>query len=162
MSVATASAQNSVSPVQGEVHLQTSGIALLVIDPLGAVIGTARIVLKNEADQVVAKGATNQEGWLTLSGFQGSPYFIEVSAPGFQTHREKVILQPRIVTNITVKLEVAATQGVIVRGDSAPVLVVDGMSTPIEINLQPLSPIPAPTRRVSAFKRFFAKVFHKS
>ncbi|HEY6970450.1 MAG TPA: carboxypeptidase-like regulatory domain-containing protein [Candidatus Angelobacter sp.] len=162
MSVGFAAAQSSpreASPM-GEVQQQTAGIAVLVLDPQGAVITNARIVLNDEAGNTVARGVTDQGGQITLAGLQGGPYFVEVSAPGFRTRKESVDLKGQTTIRIEIKLDVAANLGVIVENAPSPV-VIDETYAMVKTDLDFIPYTAVPTAQPSFFKRFFAGLFHK-
>lgn len=101
-----AAAQTNASDVRGEVK-----------DQRGAVIGSAEIVLIDEAG-VERKTATDRQGALRFERLSGGNYALRVSAEGFAAHEEKidlsqsaklseisVVLYPRVEANVEIEAD---------------------------------------------------------
>lgn len=155
-------AQGRVQALQSptQIDQKAGAIELEVVDPSGAVIADARVLLKDDKGQVRANGATNQAGMLRLISPVAGSYSIEVTALGFETHTEKSIVKSHSTAKVEVKLEAKALQGAVVESSPITIATADPLP-PTEIALLPSAQVPVPTRQVNPLKRFFRKFFHK-
>jgi outer membrane receptor protein involved in Fe transport len=70
-------------------------ISGIVIDPTGAAIAGAEVLVVNDATRFQYPGKTNQEGIYLVANVPPGPYRIQVSKPGFKT-----IIKPDITLNV--------------------------------------------------------------
>ena len=82
--VHSSSAQSPVGTISG-----------IVIDPTGAAIAGAEVLVVNDVTRVQYPGKTNQEGIYLVSNLPPGPYRIQVSKTGFKT-----IIKPDITLNV--------------------------------------------------------------
>src|SRR6476661_1144879 len=76
-------------------YAQTGSAAVqgAVIDPSGAVVPNAEVVLTKTDTSVVQKTKTNEAGLYVFPASPIGPYTLTVSAPGMETWQGKVVLQ---------------------------------------------------------------------
>lgn len=93
-------------------------ISGLVLDPSGAVIAAARIIVVNDATRVEYATTTNNEGIYVVPNLPPGPYRLQVSKVGFKT-----LIKPDIVLNVQDALAInfnlpigAASETVTVQG----------------------------------------------
>jgi len=153
--VAAQCSPQPVTPPSEHADRQDAGIAVMVVDPQGAVIMNSCIQLMKGADKVLARGVMDETGQFRLIGLPAGSYVVEVSAQGFKTQRQNVGIQARTVTNVMVRLDV--NEAACCWGPVAipPEVETEGSTA---VDLTPCTPLP-PHRNF--FKRFFAGLFHK-
>jgi len=99
------------APVQVAAQIITGSLTGVVMDPSGAVIPAARVVMTNDASGDVRRTNSNADGYFTISGVMPGSYTILVEADGFNTSKyEKVTFTAgdrRTLGSVT--LSVAAT-----------------------------------------------------
>jgi hypothetical protein len=134
----------------------TAGIALVVVDPQGAVVARARVQLKGEHDELVARGVTNEAGSVALAGLPDGSHTLEISASGFKTHQESIKTEKGRITNLQIKVDVTADT-IVCSPCTEPSLVSIG-----EPSIEPgpipyVRVIPLPCDRPASFRRFLRK-----
>jgi hypothetical protein len=114
----------------------TAGMKLTIVDPSGAVIPRASIVISDQTGAQVAHGETDNIGSYQTLDLRSGSWKIKVSSPGFEQWEMFLSLRDREVFQSVIKLEVAATtMGFIVN--------VDDLAVPPESDL-PGSAFPMP------------------
>lgn len=83
---------------------QNSQLDILVLDPSGAAIQFAEIVVKDDAGYKIASGSTNGSGGFDLKNVRPGAYEVVTRAFGFEAHTETVVIPEGIVTQLVVKL----------------------------------------------------------
>ena len=74
----------AVAPAR--LQAQTSLTAVLrgtVLDPVGSVVSSAGVLVRDESSKIVARAATDPQGQLSIDGVAPGTYTVEVSAEGF-------------------------------------------------------------------------------
>src|SRR5690242_3533630 len=94
-----------------------------VLDPAGAVIGSAVLQATNTATGVVYSGASSATGNYTLPQLPAGTYGLAVTSPGFKKYiRPGIIVAVASIVRVDATLEVgAATESVTVQAE-APLL----------------------------------------
>jgi outer membrane receptor protein involved in Fe transport len=107
-------------------QVNTGTINGSVVDPSGAAIPNAKVILKNQntgTDQVLTAGP---DGLFRVPFVQPGIYSVKAEAPGFRTYEQKnleVLLGREVAVNI--KMEVGATSESVVVEASAPIVEAD-------------------------------------
>jgi hypothetical protein len=83
-SIHSSSAQSPVGTISG-----------IVVDPTGAAVAGAEILVVNDATRVQYPGRSNQEGIYLVSNLPPGSYRLQVSKPGFKT-----IIKPDVTLNV--------------------------------------------------------------
>lgn len=130
MSAASATAQN---PREGSSVIQAvagaAGVKLTIVDPTGAVIAGASVVIADRTGAHVVSGETDQVGGYRTLDLKSGSWKITVSKAGFTHQDVNVILRDREVVQSVITLEiVTSTMGVIVS--------VDDLAVPYESNFR--------------------------
>jgi hypothetical protein len=108
------------------------GVALLVMDPKGAVIKNAEVTLAPKNGRKKRTGKTNSAGQLVLHGIQNGEYVLTVSSRGFRAFSQVVSLQQGKLLELKLKLGIAeVTQEVVVQAATGGfIAVTDPTSNP--------------------------------
>jgi len=144
------------SPALVQTQQKRAEILVEVVDPQGAVVANARVVLGDEGSTLRMAKTTNQNGQIEFRELLPGSYVLEVTAPGFEEHRE-TIRAGQVAVTARVALRVAASQGIMIEA-SPPVIQLETM--PVQ-DLQPVSFIPIPTNRENPLKKFFRQLVEK-
>jgi hypothetical protein len=86
---------------------QTSELDVLVLDPSGAAITFAEIVVRDDAGDKIASGSTNGSGGFDLRNVRPGAYEVVARALGFEAHTETVVIPEGTVTKFVVNLAVS-------------------------------------------------------
>ena len=99
----------------------------VVSDPSGAVIGDAKIELKDAISGSVRETVTNGDGYFTFASVPVGTYVLTVEAKGFQTYKaDGIALGGAEKRNFNIQLAVGATsQTVEVNAQEAPLVTTD-------------------------------------
>jgi Carboxypeptidase regulatory-like domain len=94
-----------------------------VLDPAGAVVPGATVVVTNTANGVEARTTTTGSGSYTLPYLSAGTYRLRVSAPGFRTAEDtNVILRVAQTLSVNVTLEIGAASEQVTVTAEAPLL----------------------------------------
>jgi hypothetical protein len=110
-----------------------AGLDLEVIDPAGAPVPGAEVILNEPSSKQTIHGKTDKHGRFVLAGARSGRYELTVSAPGLRSFPETVNLRSGEKLSLPVKLNLEALTGEIVT--------IEGPSISIEsvpINVAPL------------------------
>ncbi len=72
-----------------QAQVDTASVTGQVIDPQGAVVAGARVVVTNQGTSIAVETTTNGEGYYTLINLKPSLYKIEITQSGFKTDSRK-------------------------------------------------------------------------
>jgi Carboxypeptidase regulatory-like domain len=96
MSLGTALAQTASKPAQPAGSSQdaqkTAQMSVTVLDPQGAVVSGARIVLLGNHEKKRFVGLTGSTGFASISGISPGSYELQIASPGFKTYKKRVTL----------------------------------------------------------------------
>ena len=112
LSLGVAFAQNKPqkdSPPASASQQKSSKLAVQVVDPQGAVIPNAEVVLsreKNGSSVLQAQGKTDSDGRLQMEGVPEGEYILSVSAKFFLASKQTVTLAAQKTVNLTVQLKI--------------------------------------------------------
>jgi hypothetical protein len=114
----------AASPLARAQDMSTGGLNVSVVDPSGAVVNGAQLVLKDLETNDIHTAATKGAGNAVLSFLNPAHYSLTVTKDGFETQvYPSVTIQTNQVTDLKVTLVLGvATQTVSVSGDSSPLL----------------------------------------
>ncbi|HEV3038216.1 MAG TPA: carboxypeptidase-like regulatory domain-containing protein [Candidatus Angelobacter sp.] len=171
MTVTVAAAQTSPGGAPNQlvqIEQHESGIVVQVVDPTGAGIPNAEIILISPATQKEWKGSTNEIGNLQLNHLPAGTYSIIVRSSGFQKESEVMTLQERQTGKLHMTLQVATIGSVVevpAAMSMAPTVVV--VADAVAIPLEPIADsgegsfieLPVSTKRHS--KSIFSRLWHK-
>lgn len=120
MSVASAFSQTPPKDTQQTQQSQgNTGMELTVVDPSGALIPNADILLCRCKDRARVDVRTDSAGVAHISGLSKGKYSLEIKAAGFKSRRQDVKIQPQKTEHLLVKLQVAPAN-VVVEVTAAP------------------------------------------
>jgi hypothetical protein len=113
--------------VPARAYAQNATLSGLVIDPSGAVVPNAEIVLLSEETAAIRRTASNREGVYVFSFTQPGSYTLIATAQGFrQFEQTQVRVEPAQATAIDIRLEVGTqSDTVTVRGNAGAINTVD-------------------------------------
>lgn len=105
---------------------QTSGSATLrgtITDPTGAVVPSAKVLLRDDQTQQERTVTSNEEGGFTFTALTPGSYTIKVEGNGFKTYTQsRFTLSPSETRGLNITLEIgAATESVTVTGEAAQI-----------------------------------------
>lgn len=128
-------------PLHGQSYTRTNvssaALDLEVIDPTGAPVPEAGVILSEPSRKQTLRGKTDKKGRFILQGLQGGRYWLTVSAPGLRNLPEQVDLRSGEKLSLPVKLNLEGIMGEIVSidpgvqpsHDSVPISVAPSPST---------------------------------
>jgi hypothetical protein len=108
-------------------NVSRAAIDLEVIDPLGAPVPDADVILHDPSRKQELHGKTDKQGRFVLAGVRSGRYLINVSAPGFLSFPETVDLRSGEKLSLSVKLnigllgEIVEIDGPRISVDNAPI-----------------------------------------
>jgi hypothetical protein len=124
LSVGFAFAGTKPKPQQTEQNqCKEPGVALLVMDPAGAVIQNAGVTLTSKTGKKEKIGTTDRNGYLFLKGLPSGDYLLEVKAPGFLIFRQSVPVREGKLENITLRMELDSDVVTVEVGQIGPPLI---------------------------------------
>ncbi len=143
----------SFSALRLPAQTQTTGeITGLVTDPSGAVVGKAKVTLKDNAKGSTQSAETNKEGVYRFQLLNPSQYTITVTSSGFQEAGTVVDVALGQVTSADVQLTIgSASQTVIVAGEAEPLIQTENGNVASTFSQQQLAAVPNPGNDLTAF-----------
>jgi uncharacterized protein (DUF2147 family) len=148
MSVSFAFAGTKPKPQQTEQNqCKEPGVALVVMDPQGAVIQNAEVTLSDKDGKRQRNGKTSLVGQLVLHGLHNGEYVVTVNSRGFRTFSQTVTVKRGKLLELKLKLGIAqATAVVEVQVATGGVIdIIDSTSQP-SVPLGPSRSQPQPLR----------------
>jgi len=127
-------------------------VNVLVVDPSGAAVQGAKLVLQDLATNETREGETQQVGSYGFVSLPLGKYKLTVSKAGFQTDvLNSVIVQAGRVTDVKVELKVgAATEQVVVEAGAIPLVETTSNAIATTIDMKQIEDLPLQGRDVSA------------
>jgi len=143
----------SFSALRLPAQTQTTGeITGVVTDPSGAVVGKAKVTLKDNAKGSTQSAETNKEGVYRFQLLNPSKYTITVTSSGFQEAGMVVDVALGQVTSADVQLTIgSASQTVTVAGESEPLIQTENGNVATTFSQQQLAAVPNPGNDLTAF-----------
>lgn len=114
----------AISPPAWAQDLSTGSLNVAVLDPSGAAIAGATIVLKDLGTNDVHTGVTRGVGTVVIPYLPPAQYILTVSKDGFETEVYPLVtIQTNQVSNLKVAMKIgAATTSISVSSDVSPIL----------------------------------------
>ncbi len=127
-------------------------VNVLVLDPSGAAVQGAKLVLQDLATNVTHEGETQQAGSYSFVSLPLGTYKLTVSKTGFQNELlNTVVVQGGRVTDVKVTLKVgAATETVVVEGGATPLVETTSNAIATTIDMKQIENLPLQGRDISA------------
>jgi hypothetical protein len=124
--------------------MSTGALNVTVLDPSGAAVNGAQLALKDIETNDVHTAATKGDGNAVLSFLNPAHYTLTITKEGFGAKvYPSVTVQTNQVTDLKLTLEVgAATQSVLVSGDSSPLLDTTQNTLSTTIDLKQVEDLP--------------------
>ena len=119
-----------------------------VVDPSGAAVPSAKVVITNVETNQSRETTSNESGLYNFPTVAAGPYKLQVTAQGFRSHeRSGLDVSSNAVTRVDITLELGAvTESVIVSGVAAA-LQTDRSEVRAELGTRTLENIPVPPGR---------------
>lgn len=132
--------------------LSTGSLNVTVVDPAGAFIPGATLVLKDLETNDVHTGTTKGAGSAVIPYLNPANYSLIVSKAGFNSSQyAKVTIQTNQVTNLSVTLKIgSASDTVTVSSDSSAILNTTGNTLSTTVDLKQVENLPTAYRDVSS------------
>jgi hypothetical protein len=130
--------------------LSTGSLNVTVVDPDGALIPGAKLVLKDLGTNDIHTATTGSTGAVVIPYLNPAAYSLSVSKPGFSSSEYvKVTIQTNQVTNLTASLKVgAASDTVTVSADTSPIFNTTQNTLSTTIDLKQVEDLPTAARDV--------------
>ena len=135
-------------------HAQSTtqgSIAGTVVDPSGAVIGNASIVITNIATNAQFKATTDGSGYFIVPLVEPGTYKVVVAAQGFAGYTaDKVVVVVGQVTSLLPHLALASAQAEVIVTEQTPAMNLESPDFTDTLNNEALQNIPINNRRWSS------------
>jgi len=130
--------------------LSTGSLNITVVDPAGAFIPGATLVLKDLGTNDIHKATTKGAGTAVIPYLNPADYSLVVSKDGFSSSQyAKVTIQTNQVTNLSVTLKIgSASDTVTVSSDSSSILNTTGNTLSTTVDLKQVEDLPTLARNV--------------
>lgn len=140
----------SAVPAWGQTTVGT--VTVIVLDPSGAVVPDADLVLVNASTNVETKGKTTRAGTFSFAGMEIGTYRLTISKNGFASQVfDTVIAQAGRVTDLSATLSVGvAVQTVKVNGAVTPLLETTSSAISTTIDMKQIEDLPLGGRDISS------------
>lgn len=140
----------SIPRISAAQALSTGSLNVTVVDPAGALIPGAKLVLKDLGTNDVHTSTTKEAGAAVIPFLNPAVYSLTVTKDGFTTSQyAKVTIQTNQVTNLEVKLKLGATtETVTVSGDTSPILNTTQNTLSTTVDLKQVENLPTAARNV--------------
>jgi hypothetical protein len=110
MSLGTVFAQTASKPGQpagsSQAAQKTAQMSVTVVDPQGAVVSGAKVLLLGEHGKKRFAGVANSIGLASVPGVSPGSYVLQIARPGFKTYKKTVTLSSDAPTTLQVALQV--------------------------------------------------------
>ena len=131
-------------PLAAQTTISTGSIQGVVIDPTGAVVGGAKVTIRNMGTNQATETSTNSAGSYTSGALTPGQYTVRIEKSGFQTVQIPVTVQVNVTSAGSARLTVGeSTQVVEVKGTEVAVnteqATVQGILTAQQIENLPIN-----------------------
>ncbi len=131
-------------PLGAQTTISTGSIQGLVIDPTGAVVGGAKVVIRNQGTNQTTETSTNSSGSYASGALIPGEYTVRIEKSGFQTVQIPVTVQVNVTAAGSVRLTLGqSTQVIEVQGSAVGVnteqATVQGILTAQQIENLPIN-----------------------
>ncbi len=135
----------------GAQDMSTGSLNVTVLDPAGAFIPGATLVLKDLGTNGIHRATTKDAGTAVIPYLNPANYSLTVSKSGFSSKQySKVTIQTNQVTSLTVTLQVGSTHEVVtVSSETSPILDTTSNTLSTTIDLKQVEDLPTLGRDVS-------------
>jgi hypothetical protein len=125
----------------------TGGLSGIVTDPVGAVVPSAQVLLKNQNTGLTREAKTNDEGFWEARFLPTGQYRVTIQANGFQKLvQTDLIVEAAVVSTVPAQLQVGqASESVTVVGE-LPLVNSTSATTSRQIDTRELLQVPTATR----------------
>jgi hypothetical protein len=132
--------------------LSTGSLNVTVVDPAGAFIPGATLVLKDLGTNDIHRATTKDAGTAVIPYLNPAVYSLIVSKDGFASNQyAKVTIQTNQVTNLSVTLKIgSASDTVTVSSDTSSILNTTGNTLSTTVDLKQVEDLPTLARDVSS------------
>jgi hypothetical protein len=132
--------------------LSTGSLNVTVVDPAGAFIPGATLVLKDLGTNDVHRATTKGAGAAVIPYLNPADYSLVVSKDGFNSSQyAKITIQTNQVTNLSVTLKVgSASETVTVSSDTSAILNTTGNTLSTTVDLKQVEDLPTLARDISS------------
>ena len=115
-----------------------------VVDPTGAVIPGAKVTATNTATGIAASAVSGAKGEYRLSLLKPGSYSVKVTAAGFGTNENTVLVSAGAVANLESKLTTGSANTVIEVSDAAPLLQTEDAQITTTFSQEQVQALPNP------------------
>jgi hypothetical protein len=112
-------------PLTAQSQRISSGVDLLVVDPSGAVIPRANVVIFDGKKEELANGLTDKRGRFSVGQVPPGTYDVVVRLAPFKTLTRTILVQEHLITELNLKLMVDPVPDPIHHGELGLALVVE-------------------------------------
>lgn len=129
-----------------------SSIVGSVVDPTGAVVPDAQVMVTNTQTGISVKATSGSQGTYSVPGLMAGTYEVTVRKSGFEIYRATgITLQSADTVRVDAKLAVSGVQQAVMVVASTPMVHTDTMSISASVTTQQLSELPTSMQTVDAF-----------
>jgi hypothetical protein len=134
----------AASPAAQAQDLSTGGLNVTVLDPSGAAVNGAELVLKDLGTNDIHKSTSAGAGSVVIPYLNPADYSLTVTAPGFGVQVFPLVtIQSSQVTNIKVTLQLgSATQSVSVSDEASPLLETSQTALSTTLDIKQIEDLP--------------------
>jgi Carboxypeptidase regulatory-like domain len=126
---------------------ESTTFAIFVVDQQGAILPTAVVTLTGDATHFQLKRTADHEGHLNFMAIPTGSYSLSVSAPGFETNKQTVLLESQPLTITVVLLVGSSSSDYPGPGTFIDLLPIDETITIPEIAPYPIQALPADSKK---------------
>jgi hypothetical protein len=131
----------------GFAQIETSSITGLVLDPSGAAVPAATVLVTNTATNLISRTVTNEKGEFVAPQVPAGAYRVNVSKAGFKaTTVDEVAVHPGVPATVNLKLEVGQTSEAIEVRAGAEILQSTSADVSSSLTGRQLTDLPFATR----------------
>ena len=128
-------AQDSVPSLKLSGADSSHSLAGVVLDPSGAAIGQASVLLRSERGGEIQQSLTDATGTFRFEKLQPGKYQVELSAQGFRSAHLPVVMTNRraLPLKIVLRIEVQTENVTVASGENVPLINTESTRSPVQI-----------------------------